>query len=255
LQILLQIAFAVGETKIMRLYSLLLTFVACFATGLASPAGVFAQAPKARPAGADSDAGRAARREILESERWQRAYQEFEDWLSVQQIYRPEELAVIRQQMRDRVATMTPQELERFLGEMEARLRVLKSPEAEDARIWLKQFMAVARNPEQQLGRPRPDVLNMTAAQIRQEIAWLEQHRASRQQAQAAFNQTRAAQTRVSRDVLEMRRDSRQPTDRSNWPANTPRTRSPYSPRRDVITTTPSPSFMIGPWGAPYIAF
>jgi hypothetical protein len=239
----------------MRHYSFGFLFAFGIATSLWSSAGVVAQAPSPGSAPADSDAQQAKRRQILESERWRQAYNEFEDWLSVQQIYRPEEIATIRQQMRERVARMSPQELERFLDQMEERLRVLKSPEAEDARQWLKQFMAVARNPEQQLGRQRPDVLNMTAAQIRQEINWLEQHRASRQQAQAAFNQTRTAQSQIARDVQSTRRDARQPADRGNWPANAPRTFSPYSPRRDVIPNTPSPVFMIGPWGAPYITF
>jgi hypothetical protein len=219
------------------------------------PASARAQAPGPYEAQAENYDRAAERQEVLGSERWRRTSREFEEWLSIQQIYKPEEIAAIVQQMRERVARMSPQELERFLDEMEARLRVLKSPEAEDARLWLQQFLAVARNPEQQLGRPRPDVLNMTAAQIRQEIQWLEQHRASRQQAQAASAQKRSLQSQFARDAQAMRRDARQPVDRSSWPANTPRTLSPYSPRRDVISTTPNPVFMIGPWGAPYIAF
>jgi hypothetical protein len=213
---------------------------------------VYGQAPGRSEAAADSDSRAAERQEILESDHWRRVMREFDEWLSVQQVYRPEELAAIKKELRERVAHMSPPELERFLDEMEARLRVLKSPEAEDARVWLKQFMAVARNPEQQLGRGRPDVLNMTAAEIRQEIQWLEQHRASRQQAHSAFERTRAAQSQIARDAQAARRDARQPASRSDWPANTPRARSPYSPRRDVLPLAPSPVYMIGPWGAPY---
>ena len=69
---------------------------------------------------------------------------------------------------------MSPAELEEFLKDMEERLEVLTSPEAEDARAWLEQFMAVARNPEQQLGMSRPDVLNMTASQVRLELQRLQ---------------------------------------------------------------------------------
>jgi hypothetical protein len=239
----------------MKRSSLGLAIVFCLAASGGPSSAVLGQAPGPYDEAAESDSRAAERNEILESERWRRANRELDEWLTVQQVYRPEELAAIKQQLRERVAHMSPQELERFLDDMEARLRVLKSPEAEDARMWLKQFMAVARNPEQQLGRSRPDVLNMSAAQIRQEIAWLEQHRARRQQSQAAFDQSRAAQSRIALDAQAARREARQPTSRSDWPANTPRTRSPYSPRRDVLPSAPSPVYMIGPWGAPYFRF
>lgn len=240
----------------MRNYLLVLLIAVALGAGLSS-SFTFGQPPRPPIAAPVNPAVEAERQRILEGERWRRMYGEFEQWLSVQQVYRPEEVVAITKELRERVSRMSPPELERFLDEMEARLRVLKSPEADDARLWLKQFMAVARNPEQQLGRPRPDVLNMTAAQIRQEIQWLEQHRASRQQAQSAFDQKRSLQSQFARDAQAARQESRQPPDRSAWPANTPapRTRSPYAPRRDVIRTTPDPRVIIGPWGAPYIMF
>jgi hypothetical protein len=199
-----------------------------------------------------ADAQDAERRKILESDEWRQANRSFNEWLSVQQIYRPEEVDAIKAEMKERIAHMSPQELRDFLKDMQKRLKVLTSPEAEDARLWLKQFMAVARNPEQQLGRNRPDVLNMTASQIRQEILWLQQERENRLQAQAAFDRTQNIQSQIGRNELNARQASRQPVNRSNWPANTPRTRSRYWPRREVLPMTPNPIYMIGPWGTPY---
>ena len=135
------------------------------------------------------DSQEAARRHILESDRWNNAGAKLNEWLSVQQVYTPDEVAAIKAQLAARIAKMSPQELEKLLGEMEERLPVLSSPEAADARVWLSQFLATARNPEQLLGRNRPDLINMSAADIRKEIEWLQQHRGSRQQAQAVFEQ------------------------------------------------------------------
>jgi hypothetical protein len=147
---------------------------------------------------------------------------------------------------------MSPSELEDFAADMEDRLQVLMSPEAEDARQWLQQFLAVARNPEQQLGRSMPDVMNMTASQIRQEIQWLQRHRESRQQSHAAFNQSRNTTAQTARTVQGARTASRPATDRSAWPANTPRVRSQYSPRRELAPPPPGPAFIASPWGGPY---
>jgi hypothetical protein len=139
------------------------------------------------------------------------------------------------------------------LKEMEERLQVLLSPESEDARQWLGQFLAVARNPEQQLGRNLPDVLNMSASEIRQELRWLEQHRAARQRSQAAFNQTRAAQVQTARNVQASRQPSAaQPANRAAAQiGNRPAYQSQYSPQRELRPAPMGPLYKIGPWGTP----
>jgi len=202
------------------------------------------------------DSQEAARRKILDSDRWQQANRALNQWLSVQQLYQSEEVDGIKAEMAARTAHMSPAELETMLKDMEERTKVLLSPEAEDARMWLKQFLAVARNPEQQLGRQLPDVLNMTPAQIRQEIRWLEQHRENRAQSQAAFDRTRNIQGQMARDAQAAQQTARAPiSNRGNWPANTPRPVSRYSQRREPQPPRPSSLYMSGPWGTPYFRF
>ncbi len=99
-------------------------------------------ASPAQPA-ASVDAGEAARQQILQSERWRQARRGLNEWLSIQQIYSPEEVAVLKKQFQERVDRMSAPELRDQLDEMEAKLAVLSSPEAEDARRWLSQFLAV----------------------------------------------------------------------------------------------------------------
>ncbi len=192
----------------------------------------------------------AERQKIFESDEWRQLSRTFDEWLTVQQIYTPEEIATISADLQHRVATMSPRELREFQHDMMDRLHVLLSPEAAEARHWLEQFVARTVNPEQQLGRNRPDVLNMNASQIRQEILWLEQQRGKRLQAQAAFERGRALQSQSALDARAAQQASNQNAiNRSSWPANTPRTRSPYAPRREREPSRESPVYMIGPWG------
>jgi hypothetical protein len=154
---------------------------------------------------------------------------------------------------------MSPRELEKFLKDMEDRLAVLTSPEAEDARLWLAQFLAVARNPEAQLGRSRPDVLNMTASQIRQELLWLQQHRAARQQSQAAFQQGRALQKQAASQVHETTRQAQVQAAETRSRAAAEQLRSLYAPRPSdrkrhgeiIPPATGPPIYSVSPWGTP----
>ena len=147
---------------------------------------------------------------------------------------------------------MSPAELEEFLNDMEERLEVLTSPEAEDARAWLEQFMAVARNPEQQLGMSRPDVLNMTASQVRLELQRLQKIRDSRLQSQAAFDRTRGVQAQTARDAQAARQAKRAPASRTDWPANSRNLEIKTCTRRDPLPPPfRPPVYTIGPWGTP----
>jgi len=230
--------------------ALLLALIGWFA----SP--TLGQAPNDASAKSDSssaDSQAAARRKILDSDRWRRTQSELNEWLAVQTIYSPDEVAAIKVNLHDSMATKSPRELEDLMKDMEGRLSVLMSPEAEDARQWLAQFMAVARNPEEQLGRTRPNVLNMTAGQIRQELQWLQQTLEARQQAQAAFARGRAAQSQAARNVRASRQQPRAPIqERSAWPANNPRRPSQYAPQAELLPAPlHTPIYAISPWGHP----
>jgi hypothetical protein len=215
--------------------------------------------PSQQNGAARDDTEEAARRKILDSDRWRRAYRRFNRWLSVQQAYTADQIEAVQTDLKAKVAKMSSRELEEFLEDMEERLDVLTSPEAEDARAWLAQFLAVARNPESQLGRRRPDVLNMTASEIRQEILWLQQHRASRQQQQEAFNRSRAQQQQFARDAranrgeaqaqaAEMRSRAANTQFRSQFAPPTPE-RSGHSDLRPQPLG--APLYGLSPWGTP----
>ena len=208
-------------------------------------------AAREKPAAADPQD--AARRQILESDRWRKAGDTLNEWLSVQQVYSPDQVAAIKAELKEKIAKMSPQELEKLLSEMEARLAVLSSPEAADARVWLAQFLATARNPEQLLGRSRPDLINMSAEEIREEIEWLQQHRGSRQQAQTAFEQGRALQVQSAQQTQAARTQAQNVPSRAA--TNNAGARSPFAPlsgRRELPLVRPI-VYDVGPWGLPVL--
>jgi hypothetical protein len=181
------------------------------------------------------------------------------DWLTVQQVYPAEQVAAIQQQLSARVSQMTPREAEEFMKAMEERLEVLTSPEAEEARQWLAHFFATRRNPEAQLRRSRPDVLNMTASQIRQELQWLQQHREGRQLSNAAFAQARAAQQQTALGFQDARQQAQMRAAESRSRAAANQFRSPYAPRPQNLPNTSdlqpkpmgTPIYSVSPWGTP----
>ena len=198
------------------------------------------------------------RRQILESERWRRAQRGFDEWLSIQQLYSPDEVSVLRAQFQLRVERMSPAELQAQLEQLEEKLAVLASPEAEDARRWLAQFLAVqARYTDQQLRQMRPDVANMSASQIRQELESFQQRRGQSRQSQAAVQQGRALQVQSAQDNRAAQQRAIDAA-RQNAARNTAATtRSPSTPTRDDLPghseppVSTSPAYTVGPWGNP----
>jgi hypothetical protein len=223
-----------------------LAFMACHG------ARALAQAQATPPA--ELAAVDAERQKIVSSERWHQALRKWNEWLSVQKTYTPEQVSVLRADLNDSVATMSPKELETFLTDMEERLEVLMSPEAGEARQWIAQILAVARNPESQFGGPLPDVAHMSASQIRDELRRFQQQRAARQQSQAAFDRSRQRQVQAALDVHSARRDasSAAPRTAATFPEPQIPYRSPYAPlgpsRR---AASGRPIYRIGPWGEP----
>jgi hypothetical protein len=212
-------------------------------------------APPQETAPAVVNSAEASRREILESRRWRQVRRELNEWLSVQQLYDPDEVAAIKAELSARIDEMSAIDLEDLLYEMEERLAVLMSPEAEGARVWLSQFLATqARYSDEELRAMRPDVMNMTASQIRAELQRFQQRRAARQQAQATFDRGRAAQVQTvqSARTANQRARDQAAMDRGSRRVDAALYRSQYAPQRRERSPASlrQPRFYsVGPWG------
>lgn len=176
-------------------------------TGVTSWMGVEAcgQQAQAPPA-----AGRpAAQATIVDSPQWQAARQEFQQWLSVQQVYSEQEIQTMVEDLRLRVAAMSEPERVAFLKEMQARLEVLNSDQARQARAWLNENMArMTPAGQERLRRQIPDVAHMSAGELQQALAAKQLQMQSRQRSSAAAAQLRAQQNQLAMQMNQQRQQA-----------------------------------------------
>jgi hypothetical protein len=177
-------------------------YLACLtilAVALATPLVAADPPPAARPGPSErtmpsqatpEDAARKV--EIMSGPRWRRAIFELGEWLSSQQIYSPQQVTRIKADFNRRVSGMSSYELEYLLDDLDAKFKVLETPEARDAKAWLGQYLsAMSDQRRAEALRDVPDVVTMTSSQLQQEINRIEQKRVSLQQRQQAFDQSR----------------------------------------------------------------
>ncbi len=138
---------------------------------------------------------------------------ELHEWLSVQKVYTPSQLRKVEAELNAKVAKMSPQDLIDFMADMDAKLKLLMSSEAEEARLWVERRMAVQANltPEQ-LKRMRPDVLNMTTAQLQELLQEWQDSRKRTVALQQAFDKDR--QVRV-KNIESMEKDEERERDQA----------------------------------------
>jgi hypothetical protein len=151
------------------------------------------QPPTPEPAAAGSDRtdleDRFRKARLLGSDRWRRAVSAFEAWLASQPVYTPAQARAIRSDLDRRVAAMTSYEVEYLLDTLDAKLRILDSPAAREAREWLGRYLAVmADHKRAEVLAELPNVLDMTTADL---VAGLERLQAKR----AAVEQQRRVAT------------------------------------------------------------
>ena len=179
-------------TRLPSAAALALILLAWAAAGLAADPPAATTNPKPSEAEPANDIARKA--EIMSSPRWRRAIFELGEWLSAQPIYTPQEVNRIKADFNRRVAGMSSYDLDYLLDDLDAKFKVLETPEAHDAKAWLGQYLAAMSDQRRSEAlRDVPDVVTMTSAQLQQEIDRIERKRSSLQQRQQAFDQGRDA--------------------------------------------------------------
>ena len=233
------------------------------ATKATKPVATKPATPAASPAPATAhatlSADEKAKLEILSSERWAEATHWLNEWLSVQQMYPPAEVAQMRKDFDAKITKMSAAELRQLLLRMESKLQVLMSPDAADARRWLGNFLsAQARYSDEELAKMRPDVVNMTATQLEAELSQFNARRASRLQAQQAFDQARQTQVAADRQRRAEQASARQQAAMQprSFQSFYPQSQSQYAPRRPERQPRRSNiSIYSGPWGGAGVMF
>ena len=151
--------------------------------------------PNPVPAQGATDSAAAQRAEILKSERWRRVMFQMNEWLSAQPFYDKKQVEQIKANQSAAVAKMSAGDLEFMLEDMEAKFRILQSKEAQDARAWMWQNLSVLTDKKrEEVLKGMPNIATMTAPQLSQQIARIQQKRASLAREQATYHQLREEQ-------------------------------------------------------------
>jgi uncharacterized protein YdiU (UPF0061 family) len=116
---------------------------------------------------------------------------EFGQWLAMQVVYTPKQADQMKAKLAAEVNRMSAAELQQFLDQWDAKLKVLLGSDAAEAREWLAQYLSVIADGY----RPKflkklgiRDVTNLTAAQIEDELDTLRAERMDFQQQRAFFD-------------------------------------------------------------------
>lgn len=174
----------------------LVAFVIAFviAVGIAGWAAdrCSATAPEADLAGTECDLVRKA--DLMDGPQWQRAVAELGTWLATQTVYTPAEVWRIKVRFNEQVAAMSSYELEYLLDSVDQKMRLLETPQARDAKAWLGEYLsAMSDSRRAQELRKVPNLLDMDAARLWQEIQRIDQKRATLQQRQQGVTARQAA--------------------------------------------------------------
>ena len=140
-----------------------------------------ATAPEADLASTECDLVRKA--DIMHGPQWQRAVAELGGWLATQRVYTPAEVRRIKVRFNEQVAAMSSYELEYLLDSVDQKMRLLDTPEARDAKAWLGEYLSAMSDARRaQELRTVPNLLDMNAAELWEEILRIDRKRASLQQ-------------------------------------------------------------------------
>jgi len=149
-----------------------------------------AQATAVQPTAAVDDAVR--RSQILASERWRRAMYVMNEWLRTQKRYTPDQVAKIQAGFSAKVQRMSAEQLQFMLDDMDTKLKILETPEAQDARAWLGHYLSILSDQKRaEVLRKLPNIETMTAPQLQQAIASIEGRRSAEQQQAQQVQQLR----------------------------------------------------------------
>jgi hypothetical protein len=189
------------ERRTKTLASLIATLL-CLAPGsLPAQQANQSTAKIATPPPAASNAADAALRDkIMTSDAWKQVDSEFQKWLSQQTIYTPAEVNRINQKLAAQIRTMPTSDLQGFLDDWQAKLKVLLGKNFQEAQNWLGQYMVnmadgYQRNYLKRMGLS--DIADLSAAQLEAAMTRIRADRLAIIQSQSTFDSQRNQQVQA----------------------------------------------------------
>ncbi len=122
----------------------------------------------------------AKKAEILNSPRWRRAMFEMDEWATAQSIYSKQQVERIKSDLAKQVELASARDLELILNDIDSKFKILESPQAEDTRAWLAHYLSILSDKRRdEIVKRLPNFATMTAEQLKEELAKVEDKRAS----------------------------------------------------------------------------
>ncbi|HZZ30336.1 MAG TPA: hypothetical protein VFE46_20220, partial [Pirellulales bacterium] len=145
--------------------------------------------PAAASTTAAADA--ATRAKIMNSDPWKQIGVQYQQWLNTQPIYTPNQIKKINDQLNAQIQSMPTSELQGFMDDWQAKLKILNGKDFQEAQNWLGAYMTnmaqgYRRDYLRQMGLT--NIPNKTAGQLEAAITDIRADQMSITQNQAAFN-------------------------------------------------------------------
>jgi hypothetical protein len=213
--------------------------------------GAKATSPAAKGSDAKSAAADAeARAKIMASPEWKQVSSEYSKWLSTQAIYTPADVQRISNEIAAQFQSMPVSEMQGYLDDWQAKLKVLNGKDFQDAQNWLGAYLAPTtdgyrRTTLKQLGLG--DVANMTAAQLDDAILRIRANQMQVQQSQNAYAQSQQQMVQAVQRGNAASQPAQQPRYGSGPGYNT--LQSPYRPPKYNPPPNPTPQFYVNGYG------
>lgn len=204
----------------------------------------------------NTSAVEAARQEVLDSPRWQRMLRSFQEWMAVQNLHTPEQIAAIKVRLDELNDAMSAEQLQDFLLDMEERLEILMSADAQEARDWMSVLTMEARRQKASPNSDFLDAFDLSTQQLRQELKNFQARRAQGAAAHRQFTDQRERQVSAAlqreRDAQQAQQDTMRALRTGIGNANpvpTDLIRSRYAPPIDPLGERRRRSIYVNPWG------
>lgn len=184
---------------------------------------------------APSDVARTAkdeREEVLDSESWHKTLSGLDEWFSIQTIYDPQEAKQVKKQFIARLQKLPADKRDAIEQDLDAKLEMVLGPEGRDILGWVEaNFAAAAPAYRKKLDLQYPDIMKLTAAQLREQLDQLERRRSAARNQSAALEQARQARIAALQADQRQQFDERERAlDRGAASYGSSAYRSPYHP-------------------------
>lgn len=159
------------------------------------------RAPAQEPL-ADSPVDRGEPADLFANEDpWRDTLRAFDQWAIVQQVYTPKQAAEMRAKILEKSHRLSPEEGEKFRAEIDAKLAVLLSAEAREARTWLSTTLAVASDSyANKIKAKIPDVVKSSPDQLQAGLDTFEYRRGGVPAFQQGVQQSREMTVKATQD-------------------------------------------------------